>query len=99
MILAWFTNKFLEKPLSRQSHLFSAARALFILMLALGGIGLFTYTYDGLKFRYAAEIHHNYEGDIGHIQYHQYISHNFFIQFCLEIRKKYSNEDFVKKKS
>lgn len=77
-VLAWLTTKFVENPLRFSPR---RARTVFVLssVLLLNGLASFVVSMnDGFPERPANSQQIGFEGDTGHIQFHKYISDNFF---------------------
>ena len=77
-LLAWLTTKFIEKPIRFGPR---RVRTIFVLssVLLLTGIASFVVSMnDGFPERPANNQQIGFEGDTGHIQFHKYISDNFF---------------------
>ena len=77
-VLAWLTTKFIEKPIR-----FGPRRARTVLVLSgvlvlTGLASLVVSMIDGFPGRRANNQQIRFEGDTGHIQFHKYISDNFF---------------------
>ena len=77
-VLAWLTTKFIEKPIRFGPR---RARTIFVLSSVLvltGFAGVVVSINDGFPGRSANNQQIGFEGDTGHIQFHKYISDNFF---------------------
>ena len=77
-LLAWLNTKFIESPIRMGLR---RGRTMFLLscpLLVIGLAGLVVSRTDGFPSRGANNQQIKYDGDTGHLQFHKYISENFF---------------------
>lgn len=77
ILLAWLTWQLIEKPLRFGAHGWTKTLSLAALMLAVGLAGCLISANEGLRSRPYAAIAGAYEGDIGHQDFHRYITRQF----------------------
>jgi peptidoglycan/LPS O-acetylase OafA/YrhL len=77
-VLAWVTTRFIEKPIRFGFRRAQTIVVLSCVLVLTGFAGAAVSINDGFPGRPANNQQIGFEGDTGHIQFHKYISDNFF---------------------
>jgi peptidoglycan/LPS O-acetylase OafA/YrhL len=78
VLLAWLTYAYVEKLFRFGGAKFLKTSGLCVGMSLIACLGLYINHTDGLLFRQNIIFDKYYKGDIGHLEYHKYISKNFY---------------------
>lgn len=85
---AWFTYRFIERPIRFGNHSRAKTITLVILMAVVGYIGYNTYMRDGLGFRPNAQLQEINAGDIGPDIFFEYLNQKFYSCTPINIQKQ-----------
>jgi len=78
LLLSWLTTKYIEKPIRFGFRHGQTVLVLSGLILSIGSVSFIVSSNDGFPARYANNRQIGFEGDTGHLQFHKYISDNFY---------------------